>query len=58
MELPANMPKVLKPISRLGGITYGRTTEGLEIPRPDWEETVVKKADIKEKFVMPKLEGQ
>lgn len=26
--------KVLKPISRLGGISYGRTTEALEIPRP------------------------
>ncbi|KAJ6111099.1 hypothetical protein N7486_003334 [Penicillium sp. IBT 16267x] len=26
--------KVLKPISRLGGITYGRTTEVFEIPRP------------------------
>ncbi|KAH8176559.1 flavin reductase like domain-containing protein [Sarocladium implicatum] len=30
-------PQVLRPISRLGGITYGRTTEGLEIPRPDFE---------------------
>ncbi|PLN83452.1 hypothetical protein BDW42DRAFT_164931 [Aspergillus taichungensis] len=26
--------KVLKPISRLGGIQYGRTTEAFEIPRP------------------------
>lgn len=26
--------KVLKPISRLGGISFGRTTEALEIPRP------------------------
>lgn len=26
--------KVLKPISRLGGISYGRTTDALEIPRP------------------------
>jgi flavin reductase (DIM6/NTAB) family NADH-FMN oxidoreductase RutF len=32
-------PAVLKPVSRLGGITYGRTTEGFEIPRPDYEET-------------------
>ncbi|AEO69031.1 uncharacterized protein THITE_2119020 [Thermothielavioides terrestris NRRL 8126] len=30
-------PKVLRPISRLGGITYGRVTEGLELPRPDFE---------------------
>jgi hypothetical protein len=28
---------VLRPISRLGGITYGRVTEGLELPRPDFE---------------------
>lgn len=25
---------ILKPISRLGGVTYGRTTEVIEIPRP------------------------
>ncbi|KAK4114386.1 hypothetical protein N656DRAFT_767359 [Canariomyces notabilis] len=30
-------PKVLRPISRLGGITYGRVTEGFELPRPDFE---------------------
>lgn len=28
--------KVLKPISRLGGIQYGRTTDALEIPRPQF----------------------
>ncbi|KAK5989885.1 hypothetical protein PT974_08147 [Cladobotryum mycophilum] len=28
---------VLKPISRLGGITYGRTNEVLELPRPQFE---------------------
>ncbi|KAL1839733.1 hypothetical protein VTJ49DRAFT_1199 [Mycothermus thermophilus] len=33
-------PKVLRPISRLGGITYGRVTEGLELPRPDFEKDV------------------
>lgn len=41
----------------MGGITYGRTTEGTEIPRPDYEETVVKVEDAK-KFVKPKVEGQ
>ncbi|KAK0710866.1 hypothetical protein B0H67DRAFT_646293 [Lasiosphaeris hirsuta] len=30
-------PKVLRPVSRLGGITYGRVTEALELPRPDFE---------------------
>ena len=28
--------KVLKPISRLGGISYGRTTDSFEIPRPQF----------------------
>ena len=36
-ELNAIDPAVLKPISRLGGITYGRTTEGFELPRPEYE---------------------
>lgn len=27
---------VLKPMSRLGGISYGRTTEVIEIPRPQF----------------------
>lgn len=33
-------PSVLRPVSRLGGITYGRVTEGVEIPRPDFEQTM------------------
>lgn len=28
--------KVLKPIGRLGGISYARTTEAMEIPRPEF----------------------
>lgn len=28
--------KVLKPISRLGGISYGRTTDAIELPRPQF----------------------
>ena len=31
-------PGVLRPISRLGGITYGRTVDGCELPRPDFAE--------------------
>ncbi|RFU35750.1 hypothetical protein B7463_g600, partial [Scytalidium lignicola] len=31
-------PAVLKPMSRLGGITYGRVSEGMELTRPDFEE--------------------
>lgn len=30
-------PKVLRPMSRLGGISYARMTEGIEIPRLDWK---------------------
>jgi hypothetical protein len=30
--------QVLRPMSRLGGISYGRVLDGLELPRPDWEE--------------------
>ena len=49
-------PKVLKPMSRLGGITYGRTSEGMEITRPDWEKTLESKAiDGK---VVPKVDAQ
>ncbi|KAL8349504.1 hypothetical protein RB598_005065 [Gaeumannomyces tritici] len=33
-------PAVLRPISRLGGITYGRSTEAFELPRPDFEKDV------------------
>ncbi|GAB1320066.1 hypothetical protein MFIFM68171_10276 [Madurella fahalii] len=29
-------PKVLRPIGRVGGITYSRLTEGIELPRPDF----------------------
>ncbi|KAJ4391050.1 hypothetical protein N0V93_004664 [Gnomoniopsis smithogilvyi] len=30
-------PAVLKPVSRLGGITYGRTVDGIELLRPDFD---------------------
>ncbi|KAM0346442.1 hypothetical protein ACHAPU_005507 [Fusarium lateritium] len=33
-------PGVLRPVSRLGGITYGRFTEAFEIPRTDFEKDV------------------
>ncbi|KAF7532030.1 hypothetical protein G7054_g8302 [Neopestalotiopsis clavispora] len=33
-------PSILRPISRLGGITYGRLTEAMEIPRPVFEKDV------------------
>ncbi|KAI1422034.1 hypothetical protein F5Y12DRAFT_764712 [Xylaria sp. FL1777] len=33
-------PEILRPMSRLGGITYGRTTEAIELPRPVFERDV------------------
>jgi flavin reductase (DIM6/NTAB) family NADH-FMN oxidoreductase RutF len=32
--------EVLRPISRLGGISYGRTVQGFELPRPVFEKEV------------------
>ena len=49
-------PAVLKPISRWGGITYGRTTEGFELPRPDFDEA--KKSGKLEQLIEPKVHGQ
>lgn len=44
-------------MSRLGGITYGRLVEGMEIPRPDFEEAVEKDEEAR-KLIMAKMEGQ
>ncbi|KAH8879141.1 hypothetical protein GQ53DRAFT_672776 [Thozetella sp. PMI_491] len=30
-------PKVLRPVGRLGGVSYGRTTQAFELLRPDFE---------------------
>lgn len=49
-------PAILRPMSRLGGITYGRLTEGLELTRPDFDE-VTKPEEVKP-LVKPKAEGQ
>jgi len=32
-----NNLQVLRPVSRLGGISYGRLTQAVEIPRPSFE---------------------
>lgn len=39
-RLANDVTQVLKPVSRLGGITYGRLTEAFELPRPDFEKDV------------------
>jgi len=31
-------PAVLKPVTRMGGIMYARILDGMELPRPDYEE--------------------
>lgn len=32
--------ELLRPISRLGGITYGAVKEGFELPRPQWHKEI------------------
>ncbi|PIA99261.1 hypotheticalsprotein [Cercospora beticola] len=49
-------PNVLRPIARLGGITYARVLEGIELPRPDWEE--LKKEAEPAGLVKPKRDDQ
>ena len=48
--------QVLKPITRLGGITFGRVTEAFELPRPDYNE-VIKDPEVA-KLAKPKADGQ
>ena len=47
---------VLRPMSRLGGITYARTVDGIELPRPDFEKTL--KEEGAGDLVKGKAEGQ
>ncbi|KAL8715543.1 MAG: hypothetical protein Q9220_000879 [cf. Caloplaca sp. 1 TL-2023] len=49
-------PAILRPISRLGGISYGRTVEGCELPRPDYEEK--QKQTETDGLIQPKVKGQ
>jgi len=51
-------PNILRPISRLGGITYGRTVDALEIPRPSYDEEMQKKRDEIEPLLKAKVDGQ
>jgi flavin reductase (DIM6/NTAB) family NADH-FMN oxidoreductase RutF len=50
-------PAILRPISRLGGITYARVTDGFELLRP-----VLKREQedgrIKDELLKPKVDGQ
>jgi len=54
LRLFTDVIQILKPVSRLGGITYGRVVEGVEIPRPDWNEWKDKVGQL----AKPKADGQ
>lgn len=49
---------VLRPMSRLGGISYARVLDGVELPRPDYHETLSKEGDSAKKLVREKGKGQ
>jgi len=49
-------PNILKPVSRMGGITYARTTEAFELPRPKFEE--VDKEGKLDGLKAPLVDGQ
>jgi hypothetical protein len=51
-------PAVLKPISRMGGITYGRTVETVELPRPDFKEQLADGRVEKEGLLKSKNEDE
>lgn len=50
-------PAILRPISRLGGITYSRTTEGFELARPILQKER-KEGKIGEDLLQHKVDGQ
>ena len=49
-------PEVLRPMSRLGGITYGRTLDGVELPRPEFAEQM--KSEATKALAQPKKADQ
>ena len=50
-------PSVLKPVARLGGISYSRVVDGFEIPRPVLEDEK-KQGKIKDGMLKEKVDGQ
>lgn len=50
-------PAVLKPVARLGGITYARVVDGFEIPRPVMKKEM-DEGRLDEKLVQDKVQGQ
>lgn len=49
-------PGVLRPMARLGGITFGRVLDGFELPRPDYEQMMT--SEEAQKLAKPKIDGQ
>lgn len=49
-------PAVLRPMARMGGITYARVVDGIELPRPVYDEQGFK--GDKEKLLRPKVDNQ
>jgi len=49
-------PAVLRPVTRLGGITYARILDGIELPRPDYEGET--KEGMLNGLVQKKVNGQ
>ena len=50
-------PAVLRPIARLGGITYARVNDGFEIPRPVMKQEI-EQGKLSEDLLKPKVDGQ
>lgn len=51
-------PAVLRPMARLGGITYTRILDGIEIPRLVLEDELKKNKDVIEPLLKPKAKEQ
>lgn len=49
-------PEILRPMSRLGGIMYGRTLDAVELPRPDFDEQM--KSEDARRLAESKGDGQ
>jgi len=49
-------PGVLRPMARLGGITFGRVLDGFELLRPDYEQMMA--SEEAQKLAKPKVDGQ
>jgi len=49
-------PNVLRPMSRIGGVAYGRVVDAVEIPRPGWAKEM-KEGHVGE-LEVPKVKGQ